>query len=356
MLNIKKEGILITPETFKPSTKGYEVVGAFNPAVLQQKNQVILYVRVAERPHRWRKDNHIYSPRFVSNKKFKLRLDKFKKNQIRSIYPPYGFHFKDGTLRLTNISHLRRVFLNKDGSTIKKIEQKPCFYGTINDGELGIEDPRITKINNRYIMTYVSLSRFNSISTSCAVSNDGIKWHKRGIIFRHQNKDVVLFPEKVNNNYVAFNRPEGNMDFSLPHMWISYSKNLEYWGNDKTLLLSKKGWDSARVGAGAPPIRTKKGWLEFYHGVRMHENERQYCVGVALFDLKNPSKLIAKSPQPLIAPELEEEKTGFMHDVVFPTGTVLNDNKITLYSGGADRVVVYREIELEEVFKHLKKR
>lgn len=357
MVNIKKEGILVTPEDFKASTKGYGVVGAFNPGVLRLKNgDILLYVRVAERPLKWRKKNYICSPRFVSNKKFKLKLDRFKRSGIRSIYPPYGFHFKDGTLRLTSISHLRRVFLDKDGFGIKKIEQKPAFYGTVKAGELGVEDACITKIENKYIMTYVSLSRFNSISTRYAVSNDGIKWHKREIIFRHQNKDVVLFPEKINNRYVALNRPEGNMKFSLPHMWISFSHDLEYWGDDQTVLISKRGWDSRRMGAGASPIKIKQGWLEFYHGVRIDKHGRQYCAGAALFDLKNPTKLIAKSHKPLIAPTLKEEKTGFMHDVVFPSGAILTEDKksILLYSGGADRVTTVREIELEEILKHLK--
>ncbi|MAH07577.1 hypothetical protein CMI38_05010 [Candidatus Pacearchaeota archaeon] len=357
MLSIKKEGVLVSSEDFEPSTRGFEVVGAFNPGVAELKNgKIVLYVRIAEKPVKIWRENEISAPRFVSNKKFRLKLDKFRRNELRSIHSPYGFHHKDGRVRLVNISHLRRVFLDKSGFSVEKIEQKPAFYGTVDDGELGIEDPCITRMGNKYIMTYVALSRSNGISTSYAVSNDGIKWHKRGIIFRHQNKDVVLFPEKVRGRYVAFNRPEGNLNFSLPHMWISYSRDLEYWGDDETVLLSQRGWDSIRAGAGAAPIKTKKGWLEFYHGVRKTKHEKQYCVGVALFDLKNPSKLIAKSHEPFIVPTMKEEKKGFVHDVVFPTGAILNKKSILLYSGGADRVVICREIELEEIFKYLKKR
>ena len=358
MLKIKKTKVLITPKDFKPSTKGYEVIGVFNPGALRLKNgDILLYVRVAERPIKWEEKDYCYSPRFISDKDFKLGLDKFERNKIGIIHEPHSFVLKNGITRLGDISHFRRVFLDKEGLHVKKIEQKPAFYGTINDGELGIEDPRITKIKNKYIMTYVSLSRLNGISTNYAISNDGIKWHKEGIMFRHQNKDVVLFPEKIKNRYVAFHRPDGNFNFSLAHMWISYSKDLKYWGDDESVLMAEKAWESKKIGASTVPIKTKQGWLEFYHGAKIEDSKRHYCVGAALFDLKNPGKLICKSHEPLIIPILKEEKGSFGYNVVFPTGAILSEDKknILLYSGGADEVTTVKEIGLKEVLKYLKK-
>jgi beta-1,2-mannobiose phosphorylase / 1,2-beta-oligomannan phosphorylase len=357
MSGIEKEVVILKKTDFKPSTKGYRVVGAFNPGVLKLKNgDYLIYVRIAEKPKIWRKDGYYYSPRFVGNKEFKLKLDRFSKKEIAHLNGSSGFNLHDGTARLTTISHLRRVYVDKDGFTIKKIEQEPAFYGTAKYGELGIEDPRITKIKGRYIMTYVSLSKFNSISTACAISETGRKWHREGIIFRHQNKDVVLFPEKIKGKYVAFHRPEGNLDFSLPHMWISYSKDLEYWGEDKSVLISERAWDSSRVGAGAPPIKIKQGWLEFYHGVKFNEkDEKLYCAGIALFDLNKPNKLLARSPQPFLVPHLKKETNGFMKNVLFPTAAFLDKDSIFLYSGGADEVVIFRKINLKFVLDHLKK-
>ena len=322
MVVVKKEGVLLTARDFKPSTRGFEVIGAFNPGVLKLKNgDILLYVRITERPLNWKNGDFIHSPRFVSNTKFKLRLDRFHLSEVRGINAPFGFHFKNGTIRLAYISHLRRVLLDSSGFRVKKIEQKPCFYGTMDDGELGIEDPRITKLDGTYVMTYVSLSRYNSISTSCAFSHDGYHWHKRGIIFRHQNKDVTIFPKKIRNSYVAFNRPEGNFEFSLPHMWVSFSQDLTHWGGDKTILLSKEGWDAARIGSGAPPVKTDRGWLEIYHGVKVkHYGERAkrvYCAGIALFDTKDPTKLLAKSFNPFIEPTHNEEREGWINIIQF---------------------------------------
>ncbi|MBU2639896.1 MAG: hypothetical protein KKG75_04300, partial [Nanoarchaeota archaeon] len=321
MLKVEKEALLLRPRDFKPSHKNLEVIGAFNPGALRLKNgDIMLYVRVAERLKKFRGRKYVYSPISVSNNKYKLRIDRFRLKEVDH-GDKKGFYFKDRTLRLTYISHFRRVLLDKDGFEVKKIEQKPGFFGTPFDGELGIEDARITKIEGKYIMTYVALSKFNSISSSYAVSHDGYNWHKRGIIFRHQNKDCVLFPKKINNRYVAFNRPEGNFEFSLPHMWISFSKDLEHWGDDYSILVSKKGWDANRVGPGCPPILTKRGWLELYHGVHP---ELGYCMGAALFEKNNPQKLIARSypDVPLLSPKEDYEKEGYMKNVLFPTGLI----------------------------------
>lgn len=356
MLRIEKERLLLEPSDFKPSNKSMEVIGAFNPGALRLKNgKIVLYVRIAERAKRWRRGMCVYSPRSVSNKGYNVVFDKFSKNKISS-FDRGGFHFKDGTVRLKFISHFRRVYLSRNGFTIEKIEQKPFFYGTKNDGELGVEDPRITKIGNIYVMTYVSLSRYNSISSSYALSKDGLHWHRRGIIFRHQNKDIVLFPKKINGRYVAFNRPEGNFNFSNPHMWISYSKDLEHWGDDRSILLSKDSWDASRVGAGCPPLETKKGWLEIYHGVHPKYG---YCMGAALFDKKYPHKLIARGPcdEPLLCARNNYEHRGWVPKVVFPTGLIeKRDGNLLLYSGGADQVVSVKEIKIDEILKHLCRR
>ncbi|MAF50689.1 MAG: hypothetical protein CMH64_01225 [Nanoarchaeota archaeon] len=353
MLKIEKEGLLLTKEMFKPSNKNFEIIGVFNPAALRLKNgKILLYVRVAEKLKKWNKKGKSLSPRCISNSRYQLTYDAFKKSNIEN-YDRGGFHLKDDTVRLKFISHFRRVFLSEGGMEVEKIEQKPAFYGTKDDGELGVEDPRVSKIGNQYVMTYVALSRYNSISSSYAVSKDGINWKRRGIIFRHQNKDVVLFPGKVKGRYVAFNRPEGNFNFSLPHMWISYSKDLEHWGDDQSLLLSKDSWDSARVGAGTPPILTKKGWLEIYHGVHP---DYGYCMGACLLDKNEPHKLIARGPcdAPLLCAQQDYEKKGWMPNVVFPTGIIEDGEKILLYSGGADEVVSIKEIYVKEILKHLK--
>lgn len=370
MIKIKKEVVLVTPKDIRPSSPDFEVIGTFNPAAQRLPDgNIVLYVRVIEKLKKTEDSNYCYSPRFVGKDKFKIKIDKFHKRLIKN-FSDLDFIFKDGTKRLCFISHLRRIILNKTGFKVLSIDKKPSFYGVSWDGELGIEDPRITKINDLYVMTYVSLTKDDNISTSYAISNDCINWYRRGVIFGEQDKDVVIFPEIINNRYVAFDRPEGSFQFSLPHIWIAYSKDLEYWGDNDSVIISKKGdWDYGRKGAGPPPIKTKEGWLLLYHAVVdsnkfKRENNLEYgiileeflsyFVGAALFDLKNPKKIIAKSNSPIISPSKYGKMLLENKIVVFPTGIVMDNDNLLIFSGEGDRITTVKKISLQEILKALK--
>ena len=373
MIKVKKECVLIKPKDVKSTSKKLEVVGTFNPGATRVSNgDIVLYVRVAEKIIKNEDENYCYSPRCEGKNKCEIKIDKFEKKDVMS-NSYFDCIFKDGTKRLTFISHLRRVILDRTGFKVKSIDSNPSFQGLSHDGEYGVEDPRITKIGSKYYMTYVSLSKLGNISTNYAVSDDCKNWERRGTIFSEQNKDCVLFPEKINKKYYCFNRPEGNFEFSLPHIWLSDSPDLNHWGNSKPLALSKKGkWDYSRIGAGPPPIKTDNGWLLIYHGViernkkgtinsirtifGMGEKFSVYSAGAALFDLKNPKKLLTKTPSPLIVPTQEYEKKGFVDNVVFPTGMVLDENKkdVLIYSGGGDFVVSVKKIALKDIIGSLK--
>jgi beta-1,2-mannobiose phosphorylase / 1,2-beta-oligomannan phosphorylase len=379
MIEVKKERVLLEPKDFVPSSDLFEVIGVINPAAIRvDSGEIVLYVRVIERLKKSQDENFQYSPRMIGKEKFEIVIDRFSRKE--AVYSSdLEFSFADGTKRLKFISHFRRVVLSQDGFRVKKIEQKPSFFGLGWDGELGVEDARITKINELYVMTYVALSSAGNITTNLAVSNDCLNWYRRGIIFSHQNKDVVIFPERINHQYLALNRPEGDFEFSLPHVLISYSENLEFWGKPGSLKLSKKkSWDSGKVGAGPPPIKTKKGWLFIYHGVidkkissgniivddirkllGYGENIRNiYCAGAALLDFNNPRKVLARVPRPFLVPHKKYERGTFeTKDVVFPTGLVLdrNEEDILLFSGGGDVVTTVKKISLKEIFAKMKR-
>jgi len=371
MIKIKKEAVLIRPKRIKPTSKKLEIVGIFNPAAERLPNgDIVLYVRVAEGLVEKDDENYCYSPRCEGKNKCNLKIDKIDKEDIES-NSYFDCILKDGTKRLTFVSHLRRVVLDPSGFIVKFIDKKPSFEGNSLEGELGIEDPRITKIGKDYYMTYVALSIQGNISTHLAKSKDCIKWKRLGTIFSEQNKDVVLFPEKINGNYYAFNRPESNFQFSPPHIWLSHSKDLIHFGHQRPIKLSEKGaWDYSRVGAGAPPIKTKKGWLLIYHGVKekiIHDNLfgklfglrkeiNIYQIGAALFDLNKPWKLIAKSKSPIISPKEEYEKIGFVNNVVFSTDVVMDLDKkhLLIFSGAADSLVTVKKVSLEEIMKSLR--
>src|SRR3989344_4430723 len=191
MIPIEKEAVLVTPDDIKPTSKHFNVVGTFNPGAIRLSNgDIVLYVRIAERMKKDEDLKHYLSPRCEGKTKCEVIIDKFLKKDTES-KSEMDFVFKDGTKRLTYISHFRRVVLDRTGFNVKWIDKKPSFQGLSNDGEYGIEDSRITKIGDSYYMTYVALSNTSNVSTNLAVSKDCLNWERRGIIFRMQNKDVV---------------------------------------------------------------------------------------------------------------------------------------------------------------------
>jgi predicted GH43/DUF377 family glycosyl hydrolase len=300
--------------------------------------------------------------------KYRLVIDRFPKSSAKG-WDDIAIVFQDSTKRLSYISHLRKVILDERGFKVLAIDKKPSFFGLAKDAELGVEDARITRIGDRYWMTYVGLSRRGNISTYLAESKDCLKWERRGIIFGEQDKDVVLFPEKISGKYVAFDRPEGNFEFSTPHIWITYSKDLIYWGKPKPVSLLKRGIFS-RSGAGPPPIKTDKGWLLIFHaatnpepkgfmadfkrflGMDIGPGPDSYAVWAGLFDLKKPGKIIAKSKHPIFHPRVKsfEDK-----EVVFPTGVVKakDGRNLLFYSGAGDIYVTVRKVKLKKIMKSL---
>ena len=351
--------LLLKPEDFKPSFDSFKIEGVFNPAAVRLPNKkIFLYVRVAE-VFKSRKNEYVY-PQIISRDGYVIKKNNISLDKIKFIDDSF-FYLKNGRYIIRNISHFRKVVLDESGFKIGKIEQKPSFTGISGESDYGVEDPRIVKIKNKYFMTYVSVSLEKGVSSSLAVSFFLLnlkKWSRKGIIFREQNKDVVLFPEKINNKYVFLHRPSGVFNFTKPSIWISYSKDLVYFGKEEPIIKPRENsWDSEKVGSGPPPIKTKKGWLLIYHGVSKKSGKNVYCAGAVLLDLKNPEKILARTPKnrPLFKPEEKYEKKGFVDNVVFPTGLIkdLNNKDLLIYSGAADKYITVKKIPLNEILDSL---
>jgi len=349
--------LLLTPKDLKPSFANWTVMGALNPGAIRlPNNKIILFVRVAEQSH-LHKGKLLHCPIVTAGKVYKTKTEKIKKADIREKEDNVVF-LKNGTCRLTTFSHFRKVILGENGFDIEHIGTKAAFTGTATEGQYGVEDSRIVKIKDNYLLTYVTVSKNEGISTSLAVSKDLVNWKRKGIIFREQNKDVVIFPEKIKGKYVALHRPEGFFSFSKPSIWISYSPDLTYWGREKSIIQPRtNSWEQDRIGSGAPPIKTKEGWLEIYHGVKKKDDKKEYSAGAILLDLKNPEKILARSPKdkPLFAPTKKHEKKGFISNVVFPTGAVadLNKKDLLIYLGGADSVISVKKLKLNDILNHM---
>ena len=141
------------------------------------------------------------------------------------------------------------------------------------------------------------------------------------MIFPPHNKDCAIFSEQIGGRYYALHRPS-SPTIGGNYIWLAESPDLVHWGNHRCLAHSRPGmWDSARVGAGAAPIRTPEGWLEIYHGA---DANNRYCLGALLLDLESPWKVLARSSEPIMEPLAEYERTGFFGNVVFTNGHVVD--------------------------------
>ena len=174
------------------------------------------------------------------------------------------------------------------------------------------------------------------------------------------DKDAFLFPEKIKGKYALVHR-------ILPDIQVIYFSNFsqlkdrKFWQdnikklNKYVILEGKHGFESRNVGGGAPPIKTKLGWLLIYHGVEPMNKGRIYHAGAALLDLKNPTKIIARLPYPLFSPEKNWEIEGHVHNVVFPTGTAQFNGRLYIYYGASDKYVAVASLKLNELLKELLK-
>ncbi|MAG22401.1 MAG: glycosidase [Candidatus Diapherotrites archaeon] len=354
---METEKLLLQPKDIKPSVRNWSVQGVLNPAVARlPSKKIVLFARVAERSAQHAK-GALHCPVITHKKGFRIGEERISRKDVASV-DGNGIRLKNGICRLSTFSHLRKVVLNKNGFDIESIAEKPTFTGTPHEGQYGVEDARITKLGRKYLMTYVSVSKNEGVSTSLAISKNLSQWKRMGIIFREQNKDCVIFPEKIKGKYVALHRPEGFFEFSQPSIWISYSNDLVYWGREKSIIQPRpNSWESLRIGAGAVPLKTREGWLEIYHGVKQDGGNKIYSAGAILLDLKNPEKIIARSPKnkPLFSPSKQYEKIGFVNNVVFPTGAIIDLNKkdLLIYLGAADTSIAVKRMALTEVFNNL---
>ena len=176
------------------------------------------------------------------------------------------------------------------------------------------------------------------------------------MIFCPENKDVVLFPERIDGRYVALHRPNAATPFCRPEMWVARSSDLVHWGGHECLHGGGAEWETGRVGAGTPPLWTDLGWLEIYHGNRQPTKPGEvgtYATGVLLLDLNNPAKVLGRSAGSIFEPTAEYERHGFVPDVVFPTGIFEAGDSFLVYYGAADCCTAVVEFSRDELISTL---
>lgn len=248
---------------------------------------------------------------------------------------------------LTSLSYIR-IARSKDGHHFT-VDEKPFVYPSNSLETFGVEDPRVTQIGDTYYIYFSAVSPVG-VGESLVSTKDFVNVTHHGMIFGPDNKDVLIFPEKINGKYYALHRPT-TKSTGDPEIWIAESDNLLYWGNHKHLIGLREGmWDSGRIGGGAVPFKTDKGWLELYHGATL---EHRYCMGAVLLDLNDPSKVIARSNAPIMEPEADYEKNGFFGDVVFSCGALVEGDVVKMYYGVADTSMACAELSVQEILDSL---
>jgi predicted GH43/DUF377 family glycosyl hydrolase len=342
--------LLLKPEHVPPSRDDFEVIGVLNPGAVLAGDEVVLLARVVERP-RDRRPGFTGLPRWDSV--LGLSIDWVPDVELDAVDPRVVRRRADGLVRLTFISHLR-VIRCGDGRAVREITNV-TFRPQMEVEEYGIEDPRITPLEGRFYFTYVAVSRHGP-ATALASTADFRTFERHGIIFCPENKDVVLFPEKVGGAFAALHRPVCGSPFTRPEMWVAKSPDLIHWGTHAPLAVVGGEWQSGRVGAGAPPLQVGAGWLEIYHGNRQSDRPGEvgaYYAGAILLDQNDPSKVLARSHGPLFAPTEHFERTGFIPNVVFPTGAVRDRGSLLVYYGAADECTAVAEFSEHDLLASL---
>lgn len=236
----------------------------------------------------------------------------------------------------------------------------------MNDPEITkVYDPRLTVIDGRCYLCF-AVDTKHGLRGGIAVTDDFESIEVLSMT-APDNRNMVLFPEKIGGMYVRLERPfpvysRGGVDRF--DMWMSKSPDLRYWG-DTSLVMAVEDIPFAndKIGPGAPPIKTKEGWLTLFHTVDIDRTrgkngwearwQKRYCAGVMLLDLEDPSKIKGLYREPLIAPETKyEADDGFRTNVIFPGGLIAEDDgTVKIYYGASDTVECLATASLEDLIR-----
>ena len=343
--------LLVKPSDVRPQFENFEVIGTFNPGAIEYGDGVALLIRVVERPIEQRA-GFIALP-YWDFRQAQISIDWRPLSEVDLLDPRVVRLKLSGHLRLTFVSWLLVAF-SRDGLSIDRFGDCPMLPETPYE-TFGIEDPRIARFDNHYYFTYVAVSP-HGIVTALASTTDFQSFERHGIIFCPENKDVVLFPEKINGQYVALHRPNPNGHFSQPEIWLARSPDLLHWGGHQRLLGSEAGWASVKVGAGTPPIRTSAGWLSLFHGNTAPKRDGfdpsdvgQYSAATLLLALDEPGQIVGMSAEPVMVAEADFERSGYLPQIVFPTALLRRGDHVDVYYGAADTATGVARYALDEL-------
>jgi len=326
------------------------VLGAFNPALTRLPNgNLAIFVRVAEALRNPIFDGHVHAIRWNDGK---YVLDAWPLDQVDTA-DPRKFLIRGGRWKvmvLTSLSWILPVELSPDGLEIVAIHYDKAIAPHTSFQCYGVEDPRVSRVGERWLMTTCSVSPERH-STTLYSSTNGLDWAFEDIVLDHQNKDMLIFEGLIQGRYWAQTRPLGDLYFTYPpgSKWragpsinLATSPDALHWKphRDPGLRPHAATLHTARMGGGTPPILTDQGWLTLWHGVEPKEIVGVYRTYWSILDRDDPSKVIRTEHVPLLEPDAELtrplEGKMYVRDVVFTTGIADAGDHYVVASGEAD--------------------
>ena len=288
---------------------------------------------------------------------FNAGVTKYNGKYIMMFRNDYG-DFENRRLDGTNIG-----LATSDNGIDWKVSPKPCFELHTDEIKRAY-DPRITVIDGKFYIC-CAVDTHHGLCGGLVKTEDFEKFDLISLS-APDNRNMVLFPEKINGNYVRLERPmpvysRGRDRFD---MWFSESPDLIYWGKSRLVMgVENVPFANDKIGPAAPPIKTEKGWLTTFHAVELDPDKgkngwekfwkKQYYGGIMLIDLEDPSKIVGMCKEPLLACDLPyEEEDGFRKDVIFPGGMILEDNgEVKIYYGASDTVECMATADVDDLIK-----
>lgn len=274
--------------------------------------------------------------------------------------------------------------VSSDGYHFERVSDQPVFSPSVDGFDAStVHDPRMVKIDEYYYITYACrffpfgqfwmpkqeqykrpvcpqdfprILRNNATSTGLLLTKDFKSFIRAGRLTDPMldDRDVILFPEKINGRYVMMHRPlewvGKKYDTEFPAIWLSTADDLLGFRKSQLLVKQKNDWESGKIGINTPPIKTKHGWLTIYHAVG---EDKYYRLGALLLDLKDPSKVLHRTSDWIMQPEEEYEIDGYYKGCVFPCGKVVIGDTLFVYYGAADKYVALATCHLEELLDYL---
>ena len=389
--NRLNENPILTTADVRPSLPGLEVVSVVNAAAALVDDDVVLLLRVGERPissvpppadaltldltrpepelkplHPGYSADEVIGIAFLDTEHTPahvvevfiprdtpgLDLSDPRAIGYRNLTGGFTAAADDVSDFITQMSHLR-VARSRDGGVHFDVDEKPSVVPANRFEEYGCEDPRATLIDGVWHITYVSVGRLG-VTTSRLTTTDFRCFERQGLAFLPDHKDVVLFPGRTGGRFAALTRPMPQSFGRVLGIWIAFSDDLVHWGEHEPLALPRPGmWDELRTGASTVPFRVAGGWLEIYHGV---DRNTRYALGGLLLDADDPRRVIARSPEPILVPNESYERKGLYNDVVFACGHVPLDpaaENIRVYYGAADSCLAAADFRVQDILDQM---